>query len=133
MGSGPLLTVSAMVAIAAASGEPPGARGAPSTATLGAQAPAPGAVSRARDAFRSGGFDVGHPVGGTFAITAPRETFERFFGIGLADDGRGGVVVVGGDQADPRAVPSDRLPASLGNDVAIVTFTAPPDFGPGNP
>lgn len=133
MATGSIVTVSAMVALAAASGEPLGARGAPSTATIGAQAPDPAAVPRVQGIFSAAGFEVGHPVGGTFAITAPREHFERYFGIKLAADGRGGITVEGPGSADPYLVPHDRLPPSLRDHVAIVTFTPPPAFGPGNP
>lgn len=130
MGNGTLTTVSAMVMIASASGATPDPRHPPTAATVQAQAPRPEALERARRSLGQAGFELGQAVGGTFAITASAELFERFFGVELKADGRGGVTV--GDASD-YAVPADHIPAPLRDDVEIVTFAPPPDFGPGNP
>jgi hypothetical protein len=130
MADGTLTTVSAMVMLVSASGAAPDPRHPPTAATVGAQAPRPEALQRSQQSFRATGFEVGQAVGGTFAITGPAALFERVFGLALRPDGRGGVVV--GDTATYE-IPADHIPPSLRGDVAIVTFTPPPDFGPGRP
>lgn len=93
----------------------------------------PDAVLRAQRSFGAAGFAIGNAVGPTFAITGPKDLFERFFAVRLEPDGRGGVRVAGAAATAGYEIPHDAIPASLRSDVAIVTFSPPPDFGPGNP
>jgi len=130
MGNGPITTVSAMVMIASASGATPDPRHPPTAATLESHRPDPVALDRAQRSFGAAGFEVGHVAGGTFAITASATLFERYFGVELRPDGRGGVVI---GQGGTYEMPPDRIPPSLRDAVAFVTFTPPPEFGPGNP
>lgn len=99
---------------------------------ISAMVAARGDGKAASAAFAGEGFGVGTLVGGTFAITAPRATFERVFGVRLDESTARGVTVVGG-AADPHALPLSGLSACLRDGVDIVTFSAPPAFGPGNP
>lgn len=79
--------------------------------------PPPGATERVVRAFRELGFETGPPVGISFAVTAGAERFARVLGEPGADG----------------AFALDALPAAAREDVAAVTLTAPPDFGPRNP
>jgi hypothetical protein len=99
-------------------------------ATLDAHQPRPHSLDRTQRSLNEAGFELGPAVGGTFAITGPTELFERFFDIQLRPDGRGGVVV---GEARTYEIPADHVPPSLRDDVGIVTFSPPPEFGPGNP
>jgi hypothetical protein len=130
MGNGPITTVSAMVMIASASGTVPDPRHPPTAATVAQHAPRPQALERARKSLGEAGFQLGQPVGGTFAITGSSTLFERFFGVHLHPDGRGSVTVA---ETATYEVPADHIPPTLRDVVQIVTFSAPPDFGPGNP
>ena len=112
MGNG-LATLSAMVM--AVAGPPGGAQ----DATL-----------RAQRSLGAAGFAVGHAVGPTFSITGDRALFERYFHVNLEPDGHGGIRIAGSGVYE---IPTTNVPASLRPDVAIVTFTPPPAFGPGNP
>ena len=93
----------------------------------------PDAAQRAQRSLGAAGFKVGNAVGPTFAITGPQELFERFFDVRLEPDGRGGIHVAGSAGRAGYEIPATSVPANLRGDVAIVTFTPPPDFGPGNP
>jgi hypothetical protein len=67
--------------------------------------------------FDERGFQVGGVLGPAFAITGPAGLFEDTFGT-----------------ADPAVPPTvDRLPPEIARHLDAVVFTAPPDFGPGNP
>ena len=86
--------------------------------------------SKARAAFERAGFETGETVGGTFAISAPQELFEKTFKTRL-DVGESGVTVAG-STADPHALPLAGLAADLRRGVKIASFSPPPDFGPTN-
>lgn len=93
----------------------------------------PDATQRAQRLLGGAGFEVDAAVGPTFAITGPKDLFERFFDVTLEPDGRGGIHLAGSAGRAGYEIPATSVPASLRGDVAIVTFTPPPDFGPGNP
>ncbi len=81
------------------------------------------------DMVRRSGFDIGPVVANNFAITAPNDTFESFFRVGLST--ALGATRVEGAHGDPTVLPSDTLPPSLQEFVDSVVFTTPPDFGTG--
>jgi hypothetical protein len=66
------------------------------------------------------GLEIGPVVGSSFSITAPRSTFDRVFGTHLTD-------------ALPEELPLGRLPATVRSTIEAITFSPPPDFGPGHP
>jgi hypothetical protein len=84
----------------------------------------------ARAAFAAAGFEVGALVGNNFSITGPTSLFEKFFQVQLARTHRGGLQGVRDDGSACEELPTVALPAPLREQVAAVTFTPPPDFGP---
>jgi hypothetical protein len=126
--------ISAQVVLTPASGKPAPADTPVTAATLALFAPSAATVAAAADAFRALGFEVGPMVGTSFSITAPVDTFERVFKVDLGylrkphaarDRSRG-------KTAGELELPASTLPETLKPLVQAVTFTPPPDFGPGN-
>lgn len=102
-------------------------------ATLDAHAPDPAAVERAADHLRAAGFEVGDLVGISFSVTGPRSRFEEVFGVNLTvGEETSGTVTHATTEHGELELPLDQLPAEVTRQVTAVTFTAPPDFGPGN-
>lgn len=81
--------------------------------------------------FRDAGFELGPRVGESFAITASLGKFEKIFNCHIVIDENGAHVDIGNDSIDYE-LPFDSLYAHLQNCIYAVTFSAPPDFGPGN-
>ena len=91
-------------------------------------------VEAATSFFAKQGFDVDDVVAISFSITGPRSLFEKLFGQKLEIERRRG--------GEPRSVRIDSgalefnlsaLPQNISRRLQAVTFTPPPDFGPGNP
>ena len=101
---------------------------------VGSYMPSRAAVEAATSFFAKHGFDVDDAVAISFSITGPRSLFEKLFGQKLEiERSRGG---------EPRSVRIDSgslefdlsaLPQNISRNLQAVTFTPPPDFGPGNP
>jgi hypothetical protein len=91
-------------------------------------------VEAATSFFAKQGFDVDDVVAISFSITGPRSLFEKLFSQKLEIERRRG--------GEPRSVRIDSgalefnlsaLPQNISRKLQAVTFTPPPDFGPGNP
>jgi hypothetical protein len=101
-------------------------------ATLADHAPDPEAARDVADHLRTAGFEVGDLTGISFSVTARRTRFEEVFGAPLAVGQETSGTVTSATTADGALeLPLDRLPADVRRSVTAVTFTAPPDFGPG--
>jgi hypothetical protein len=98
------------------------------SANIDQYAPDPGAVQAVIDYFAAAGFEVGQPLGISFAITANRSHFESVFGARLAVEETRGVLRVVTD--DGLELPLDSIPDSMRDHIHAITFTPPPDFGP---
>jgi hypothetical protein len=118
--------VSAQVVLRAASGARPDAGARITSANVAAWLPSPEAVAEVSSALRGMGFDVGPCVGNSLSIAGRGELFERRFGARLALDGGGARFAEHGHE-----LPAAALPVSIRAHVAAITFTPPPDFGPG--
>jgi hypothetical protein len=94
--------------------------------------PSPEGASRAAAYFRDAGFEVSELGGISFSITGHRSLFEERFGERLEPRREGGVDSVR-TEGGRLELPLDRLPPEVAGHVQAVTFTPPPDFGPGNP
>ena len=118
--------VSAQVVLVAASG----ARLGPGTRITSENvvdwAPSVESIERVSVAFEVAGFDVGVCVGNSFSITGTVLLFESCFGTGLRKTSGGVQFAHGGVELFAENVPSE-----LQADIDTVTFTPPPDFGPG--
>lgn len=91
------------------------------SANLTRHAPAPGAADKLSAYFARRGFEVGPFVGVSFSITAPARIFRRTFGKGPT--GRRGDL----------EFDMEPVPARLRRHLRAVSFSEPPDFGPGAP
>jgi hypothetical protein len=89
--------------------------------TLEQFAPDPGDAEVVARALADAGFGAGPVVGIGMSVTAPRDRFEEFFGIEVAQAEDGGWVVAGGG----RELPLDALPEALRERVHAVTFEPP--------
>lgn len=127
-------TLSAQVVLRAAGGRAPDAETAVTAENVHEYTPAPETAEAARRAYAEAGFEVGAVVGNSFSITAPATTFEKVFKVKTSRDEAEGVKARGasGGAEAGYELPLDKLPAGLARGVAAVTFTPPPDFGPGN-
>ena len=122
--------VSAQVVLRSASGKPSGGR--ITAEALQEYLPSPEVVTRATKAFASMGFDVGGVVGISFSIAASPSTFETTFRTTLRYTKERGIESVNEDGTVTYELPLQALPKSLVELLVAVTFTPPPDFGPGN-
>lgn len=114
-------------------GRSPGADTAVTAENVHEYTPDPERAEAARRAYAEAGFEVGEVVGNSFSITAPAGTFEKVFKVKTSRGETEGVKArarTGGEAGYELSL--DDLPAGLSRGVAAVTFTPPPDFGPGN-
>ena len=81
--------------------------------------------------FREEGFELGNRFADSFAITASVAKFERIFGCHIVSDEYGVHCDSGADPIDYE-LPLAQLYVELRDYIKVVTFTAPPDFGPDN-
>lgn len=118
--------VSAQVVLASASGERPGQKTRITSENIRDWVPSAETIVWVSGAFRSAGFEVGECVGNNFAITGAVRLFESYFDTELREAGGGVQFVDSGDM-----LAAERIPSALRAKIAAVTFTPPPDFGPG--
>jgi hypothetical protein len=88
--------------------------------------PSPETVTRVSTELRNMGFEIGEAVGNSISITGPARLFESFFHTKLRN-------VDGVQFADGYELPMEKVPPALRAEIVAVTFTPPPDFGPGAP
>ncbi|MDF0675828.1 MAG: hypothetical protein P0120_16065 [Nitrospira sp.] len=118
--------VSAQVVLVAASGASPGPQTRITSENIREWAPSAETIVRVSGELRSMGFDVGGCVGNSMSITGPVRLFESCFHIKLQE--AGGEVQFEGEGYELAA---EKIPSALRSQIAAVTFTPPPDFGPG--
>ena len=118
--------VSAQVILAAANGARPGPHTRITSGNIREWAPSGETVVRVSDQLRALGFRVGECVGNSMSITGTVRLFESCFHTTIVETG-GGVQFVG----DGNELAAEMIPAELRPQVAAITFTPPPDFGPG--
>ncbi len=122
----PKETVSAQIVLAAADGARPGPHTRITTGNIHEWTPSAETVARVSGDMRALGFVVGPCVGNSFSITGPARLFESSFRTRLRETGAGGVQFAeDGDQ-----LAAEKIPSALRAQIAAVTFTPPPDFGP---
>jgi hypothetical protein len=118
--------VSAQVVLAAAGGMRPGPQTRITSENIHDWAPSAESIVRVSGALRGMGFEVGECVGNSFSITGVVRLFESCFHTKLRE-ARGGVQFA--DDGDELA--AEKIPFALRTQIAAITFTPPPDFGPG--
>ena len=123
----PQKVVSAQVVLAAAGGARPGLQTRITSENIRQWVPSAETIGRISGELRELGFEVGECVGNSISITGPARLFESCFRTTLIETRGGGVQFAGdGCQLAP-----EKIPAALKRQIAAVTFTPPPDFGPG--
>jgi len=115
--------LSAEVVLHSSAGEAPEAV---SSANLARHQPDPALAAQVRDWFRRRGFDTSDMHGISFSVTGPRRLFEETCQTPLGgENSRAGVDVL------ELPTPAE-MPRELADGIVAVTFTPPPDFGPGS-
>jgi hypothetical protein len=96
-----------------------------SSANLSSREPAPESAAKVRDWFARHGFMTSDVHGVSITVTGPRGLFEEVCGTALS----GPHERPGADVLD-LPLPID-MPGDLAGNIEVITFTPPPDFGPG--
>lgn len=89
-------------------------------------------AEEARRHFIELGFEVSEPAGTGFSITAPASVFDKVFKTKIMTSDEGEVQVKTGGAKPSYELPLGSLAKSVAQHVVAVTFTRPPDYGPGN-
>jgi hypothetical protein len=118
--------ISAQVILVAANGARPSPQTRITSENIREWIASPETVERVSSELRRMGFEVGPCVGNSISITGPARLFESCFHTKLQEDG-GGVQFAG----IGKELPPNKIPISLREQIVAVTFTPPPDFGPG--
>ncbi len=126
--------LSAEVALRSATGKSFTGQTAITSENIADYLPSHDVVEKTRRAFAELGFAVSEPAGIGFSITAPASVFRKVFKIKILPDNRGGIkaaVTAKGHEASYE-LPTTTLPKELAQHLVAVSFSPPPDFGPGN-
>lgn len=118
--------VSAQVVLTAAGGARPGPQTRITSENIREWAPSAETIVRVSGELRGMGFTVGECVGNSISITGPARLFEACFRTKLRETG-GGVQFEG----DGYELAAEKIPSALQAQISAITFTPPPDFGPG--
>ncbi len=118
--------VSAQVVLVAASGAKPGSQTRITSENIREWLPSVETIIRVSSELRGRGFDVGECVGNSISITGAVRIFELYFHTKLQE-------TAGGVQFEDEGyeLAAEKIPSALRAQIAAVTFTPPPDFGPG--
>ena len=109
-----------------AGGARPGPRAHITTENIREWLPSAETIARVSAELRNMGFELGEAVGNSISITGPVKLFESVFHSKLHE--------VGGVRfTDGYELPAGKIPPALRAEIVAVTFTPPPDFGPGAP
>ena len=125
-------TVSAQVILLSASGKSVTGQEAITAENVQDFMPSRESFATAARSFQEAGFEVSAPGPTGFSITAPADLFEKFFKTRLRREESGAVKAQRKDESTAFELPLRALPRELAQLVEAVTFTPPPDFGPGN-
>lgn len=89
-------------------------------------------LKEAQTYFSDLGFDVGEGYANSFSITGEAKLFEKSFDTKISEDEKKAVKAEDENKTQTGELPSDKLPKHITRIVETVTFTEPPDYGPGN-
>jgi hypothetical protein len=117
--------VSAQVVLVAAGGARPNSQTRITSENIHEWTPSSETIGRVSAGLREMGFKVGETVGHSLSITGPARLFESSFRTKLSKKGKG--VQFAGDGYELAA---KKIPSALRDQIAAITFTPPPDFGP---
>lgn len=118
--------ISAQVVLVAASGARINSHTRITSENVNQWLPSAETVVKVSGELKSKGFVVGQCVGNSMSITGQAKIFESYFNAKLRDV-KGGVQFAGSGFE----LPTEKIPTALRTQLVAVTFTPPPDFGPG--
>lgn len=124
--------ISAQVVLRTRSGKVAGGTDSVTAETVADFEAAPETAAHAIDAFRKLGFTAGPVVGNSFSISASQQTFDKVFNTDVAAILARRAKAKSTSRKSSNELPLKKLPKPLTALVTAVTFTPPPDFGPGN-
>lgn len=87
---------------------------------------------KAQRFFADAGFAVDAGFANSFSITGDEELFDKIFAAKISRNEKQAVKTRGADDLETSELPLEKLPGEIKKIVETVTFTEPPDFGPGN-
>lgn len=87
---------------------------------------------KAKKAFADLGFEVDAGFANSFSITGDKKLFEKTFDTKISQNEKQAVKARGENDAETSELPLGNLPNELKKTVEAITFTEPPDFGPGS-
>lgn len=119
--------VSAQVMLSAANGAKPDAKTRITSENVREWMPSGETITQVSAALKAMGFTVGNCVGNSLSITGTAGQFADAFHTKIQATEKGGMKFADGG----RELPSGKIPAPMRKQIAAITFTAPPDFGPG--
>ncbi len=82
--------------------------------------------------FADSGFEVDAAFASSFSITGDKKLFEKTLDTKISQNENQAVKARGKNDAETSELPLANLPNELKKTVEAITFTEPPDFGPGN-
>lgn len=87
-------------------------------------------LKTAKQYFSDEGFEVDAGFANSFSITGDKKLFEKTFETKISKDENQAVKSKG--ETETSELPAGKLPENVKQVVETITFTEPPDFGPGN-
>ncbi len=82
--------------------------------------------------FADSGFEVDAGFANSFSITGEKKLFEKTFETKISQNEKQAVKARGENHPESSELPVGNLPNDIKKIVEAITFTEPPDFGPGN-
>lgn len=87
-------------------------------------------LKKAKQYFSGEGFEVDAGFANSFSISGDKKLFEKTFETEITKDENN--AVKSKSDAETSELPAGKLPNDVKKIVEAVTFTEPPDYGPGN-
>lgn len=88
--------------------------------------------TKARRYFADLGFEIDAGFANSFSITGDRKLFEKTFETKISQNEKRAVKAHTEKDEESSELPLKKFPGEIKKIVEAVTFTEPPDFGPGN-
>ncbi len=86
----------------------------------------------AQKSFKDSGFEVEGGFANSFSITGDKKLFEKTFETKIWQNEKEAFKTQAENDAESGELPLENMPKEIKKVVETITFTEPPDFGPGN-
>lgn len=94
--------------------------------------PSPEDTKKAQEYFSEKGFEVGAAFANSFSITGEADLFEKLFDTKITTNEKNAVKARDKNKKDSSELSKSELPKEIEKTIETITFSEPPDFGPGN-